>query len=177
VVRISTEMLNISDHRNKMRLSTITKRLLFLAQFSDRVLSPVALLGARLLVANDFYKSGMLKLNYILDGKSDILYALFEDYNVPFLSVKVAAWTGMMGEVGLSTLFALGLLGRFGAFGLIFMSGVIYHTDQNELAPFWAIICAIILVLKQVKNRQQKASLGFVWYERTLSVLLRLKQS
>lgn len=129
-----------------MWFSKFNERLRSLKQFSDRVLSPVAVLGARLLVANDFFKSGMLKLNYILDGKSDILYALFEEYNVPFLPVKVAAWTGMMGEVGFSILLALGLLGRFGAFGLIFMSGVIHHTDQNELAPFWAIICAIILV-------------------------------
>ena len=127
-----------------MRISKIMQLLHSARAFSDRVFAPLALLLARLLVANDFFKSGSIKLGYILDGKEDTLYFLFEDYHVPFLPVKVAAWMGMMGELGLSTLLALGLFGRFGALGLIFMSGVIYHTDHNELAPFWAMICAII---------------------------------
>lgn len=129
-----------------MCFSTIATRLQPLKSWSDRALFPLALLAARLLVANDFFKSGILKLDYILDGKSDTLYALFEDYHVPLLPVKLAAWMGMMGEVGLSSLLALGLFARFGALGLIVMSGVIYHADQNELAPFWAVICALVVV-------------------------------
>ncbi len=127
-----------------MCFSAIAARLQPLKKLSDRHLFPLALLGARLLVANDFWKSGNLKLDYILEGKADTLYFLFQDYNVPLLPVKVAAWMGMMGEVGLSALLGLGLFARFGALGLIVMSGVIYHTDSNELAPFWAVICAVI---------------------------------
>jgi len=129
-----------------MCFSYITERLQPLKEFSGRVLSPIVLLIARLLVANDFWKSGNIKLGYIVDGKADTLYFLFEDYHVPLLPVKVAAWMGMMGEVGFSAMLGLGLLGRFGALGLIFMSAVIYHADNNELAPFWAAICAIIVV-------------------------------
>ena len=114
--------------------------------FSDRVLLPILLLAARLLVARDFFVSGKLKLDYILRGDADSLYFLFQDYNVPLLPVKTAAWMGMMGELGFSTLLALGLFARCGALGLIFMSAVIYHADSNELAPFWAMICAIIAV-------------------------------
>ena len=117
-----------------------------LGEFCDRAVSPWVLLAARLLVAKDFFASGKLKLGYILDGQADTLYFLFEDYHVPLLPVKVAAWMGMMGELGLSTLLALGLFARFGALGLIVMSAVIYHADGNQIAPFWAMICAIIVV-------------------------------
>ena len=124
----------------------IARRLHPLKAFSDRVLSPVVMLAARLMVAKPFFVSGKLKLGYVLNGQQDTLYFLFEDYHVPLLPVKEAAWMGMMGELGLSTLLALGLFARFGALGLIVMSAVIYHADGNQVAPLWAMICAIIAV-------------------------------
>jgi putative oxidoreductase len=122
----------------------IARRLQPLKDFSDRVASPVVMLAARLMVAKPFFVSGKLKLGYILDGQEDTLYFLFEDYHVPLLPVKVAAWMGMMGELGLSTLLALGLFARFGALGLIVMSAVIYNADGNQVAPLWATICAVV---------------------------------
>lgn len=115
-----------------------------LAEASNRWLLPAALLLARLVVAKTFFTSGWLKLGYVLNHQLDTLYFLFEDYKVPFLPVKLAAWMGMGGELGLSTLLALGLFARFGALGLIVMSGIIYHTDGNAMAIYWASICAII---------------------------------
>jgi putative oxidoreductase len=113
-------------------------------QFSQRALLPLGLLAARLLVADDFFKSGLTKLNYVIAGQADTLYFLFEDYHVPLLPLKAAAWMGMGGELVLSTLLALGLLARFGALGLVVMCAVIWHADHNELAPFWAMICTLI---------------------------------
>jgi putative oxidoreductase len=122
-----------------MSFSWVAKRLESLAS--------VTLLAARLLVAKDFFVSGKSKLGYILDGQQDTLYFLFEDYHVPLLPVEVAAWMGMAGELGLSILLALGLFTRFGALGLIVMSVVIYSVDGNQLAPFWAMICAMIVAM------------------------------
>jgi len=129
-----------------MCFTDIAKRLQPVKQFAEHTFAPWIMLVARLLVAKDFFISGKLKLGYILNDQADTLYFLFEDYHVPFLPVKVAAWMGMCGELGLSTLLALGLFGRFGALGLIVMCGVIYNADGNQLALFWAMICAIVAV-------------------------------
>ena len=129
-----------------MRLmTTLNDTLTPLRNAAHRFLVPVALLAARLFVANDFFKSGWLKFSYVRNDDLDTLYFLFEDYHVPLLPVKVAAWMGMMGELGLSTLLALGLFARFGAAGLIVMSLIIYKTDMNMVAPFWALICLIVV--------------------------------
>lgn len=113
-------------------------------QFVENNSASITKLAIRLLVANVFFVSGWLKFGYLLNDQLDTLYFLFEDYNVPFLSVKVAAIMGMMGELGLSILLAAGLFSRIAALGLIFMSGVIYHVDQNVLAPYWALLLAVI---------------------------------
>lgn len=117
-----------------------------LGAWAQERLWPFALLIARIMVARDFLLSGRTKLDYVLNGEVDTLYALFQDYNVPFLPVKAAAWMGMCGELGLSALLLLGLFGRFAALGLIVMSAVIYHVDQNQLAPYWVLACAIIAI-------------------------------
>lgn len=114
--------------------------------FAQLKVFPLVLLVFRLLVAHSFFVSGWLKFGYVLNDQLDTLYFLFEDYKVPLLPVPVAAWMGMMGELGLSILLALGLMGRFAGLGLIVMSGVIYLTDQNQLAPYWAAMCAAIAV-------------------------------
>lgn len=110
-------------------------------------LGPLAFLALRLAVAWPFLKSGWLKFGYVRNDQLDTLYFLFEDYKVPLLPVKTAAWLGMGGELVLGTLFALGLFGRFAALGLLVMTGVIYSVDQNAHAPYWAAITLTIAVL------------------------------
>jgi len=129
-----------------MCIAKILDRLEPLQRFAESKLSPLVLLLVRLVVAHNFFTSGWLKLGYVLNGQVDTLYFLFEDYNVPLLPVKVAAWMGMSGELCLSTLLAFGLFGRFAALGLIVMSGVVYHTDGNPSAPYWALLCLIIAI-------------------------------
>src|SRR5262249_31793795 len=125
--------------------SLIRQSLDTLRRIAEEVLWPVVQLAARLAVAHVFFVSGWLKFGYVLNHQLDTLYYLFEDYNVPLLPVKVAAWLGMSGELGLSILLAFGLFGRFAALGLIFMSGVIYHTDQNPQSVYWVLLCAVIV--------------------------------
>lgn len=137
-----------------MCLRKIEQRLAPLKAFSERALTPVVLLAMRLYVAKAFFLSGKLKLGYVLDGHTDTLYSLFaETYKVPLLPTKLAAWMGMCGELGLSTLLALGLFARFGALGLIVMSGIVYYVEVYSLdaagttrADYWALICALIAV-------------------------------
>jgi putative oxidoreductase len=112
--------------------------------FSARHALPIVLLLARLKIGSIFLVSGWLKFGYVLHDQLDTLYFLFEDYKVPFLPTHVAAWMGMAGELGFGLMITLGLCGRLGALGLIFMSAIIFHTDGNPAAAYWALICAII---------------------------------
>lgn len=129
-----------------MCLSILQARLQPIKALSDRYAIPVILLAARVMVGRDFLKSGLTKVAYIANGEIDTLYYLFaEEYKVPFLPVKLAAWMGTIGETTLPLLLALGLFTRFGALGLIVLSGVIFATDGNPIAMYWAIVCAIIV--------------------------------
>lgn len=111
-----------------------------------------ALLAARLFVANIFFKSGMLKLDNVLNGRFYNVVEEFTDYYpVPFLDPKVAAVLGTGGEVILPVLLALGLLGRVGAAGLLVMTLVIQfavpaeYGVQHHQHYMWMILLAIPL--------------------------------
>jgi len=83
-------------------------------------LQPLALLAARLYVAQVFLLSGLTKLR-----DWDITLALFADeYRVPLLPPALAAWLGTGGELVLPVLLALGLFGRFAAAGLFVVNAV-----------------------------------------------------
>ncbi|MFG6455918.1 DoxX family protein [Roseateles sp. BYS96W] len=77
-------------------------------------LQSLALLAARLYVAQVFFLSGLTKLR---DWSSTL--ALFNDvYSVPLLPPTVAAYMGTAGELALPVLLVLGLAGRFAGAGL-----------------------------------------------------------
>ena len=83
-------------------------------------LQPLALLAARLYVAQVFFLSGLTKLR-----DWDITLALFADeYRVPLLPTELAAWLGTGGELVLPVLLALGLFGRIAALGLFVVNAV-----------------------------------------------------
>ncbi len=93
-------------------------------------LQPLALLAARLYVAQVFFLSGLTKLR---DWDTTLL--LFsEDYRVPLLSPGVAAVAGTAGELVLPVLLALGLGGRFAALGLSVVN-VVAVISLAEVAP------------------------------------------
>jgi len=84
-----------------------------LAAINEQVRS-VALLAARLYLADVFISSGLQKLR---DWDSTL--ALFEDYyHVPLLPPDLAAYVGAGGELLFPTLLVLGLGSRFAAAGL-----------------------------------------------------------
>lgn len=93
-------------------------------------LQPLALLAARLVVAQAFFASGLTKIR-----DWDTTLALFEDeYHVPLLPPDVAALLGTAGELVLPVLLALGLAGRFGALGLSVVN-VVAVLSLAEIAP------------------------------------------
>jgi putative oxidoreductase len=81
-------------------------------------LQSLALLAARLYLLHVFFRAGLTKLE---DWEST-LFLFTEEYHVPLLPPELAAWMGTAGELGLSALLALGLLGRPAALGLFFVN-------------------------------------------------------
>jgi putative oxidoreductase len=74
----------------------------------------LALLAARLYLAQVFFLSGLTKLR---DWSSTL--ALFNDvYQVPLLPPALAAYMGTAGELALPVFLVLGLAGRFAGAGL-----------------------------------------------------------
>ncbi|MEP7246235.1 MAG: DoxX family protein, partial [Gammaproteobacteria bacterium] len=93
-------------------LLTLTNLNAALGRLLDR-LQPLALLAARLYVADVFWKSGWIKFT-----NWDSTLDLFRDeYHVPVLPPDLAAVAGTFGELFFPALLVLGLFGRFGALG------------------------------------------------------------
>ena len=91
---------------------------------------PLALLAARLYVAQAFFLSGLTKLR-----DWDTTLALFTDeYKVPVLPPEIAAAAGTTGELILPILLALGLGGRFAAAGLSVVN-IVAVVSLAEIAP------------------------------------------
>ena len=110
-------------------------------------LQPLALLAARLTVAQAFFLSGLTKLR-----DWDTTLALFADeYHVPLLPPELAAVMGTAGELVLPVLLVAGLGGRFAAAGLSVVN-VVAVLSLAEIAPaalqqhvFWG--CLLLAVL------------------------------
>lgn len=111
-------------------------------------LQPLALLAARLYVAQAFFLAGLTKLR---DWETTLL--LFEnEYAVPLLPPHLAALAGTAGEVVLPVLLALGLAGRFAAAGLSVVN-VVAVLSLAEVAPaalqqhqFWGSLLVAVLL-------------------------------
>jgi putative oxidoreductase len=110
----------------------------------------LALLAARLYLANVFFASGQTKLR---DWSATL--ALFSDYyQVPLLPPTLAAYMGTAGELALPVLLVLGFAGRFAGIGLFvvnLMAAV--SLPAEDLSPaglaqhtLWGVL-ALMLVL------------------------------
>jgi putative oxidoreductase len=109
-------------------------------------LQSLALLGARLFVAQVFWLSGLTKIR-----DWDTTLALFEnEYHVPLLPPAIAPYLGTAGELGLPVLLVLGLGGRFAALGLMVVN-VMAALSLEDIAPaalmgheLWGVLLAVI---------------------------------
>jgi putative oxidoreductase len=92
-------------------------------------LQPLALLAARIYIADVFIRSGWLKLT-----SWDSTLDLFRDeYHVPLLPPDIAAVAGTFGELFFPTLLLLGLFGRFAALGTFVVNALAVISYSNVL--------------------------------------------
>ena len=110
----------------------------------------LALLGARLYLAQVFFLSGLTKLR---DWSSTL--ALFNDvYQVPLLPPTLAAYMGTAGELTLPVLLVLGLAGRFAGAGLFvvnLMAALSLAADDFSPAAqaqhtLWGVLALAVLL-------------------------------
>jgi putative oxidoreductase len=111
-------------------------------------LQSLALLAARLYVAQVFFLSGLTKLR---DWSSTL--ALFNDiYQVPLLPPVLAAYLGTAGELVLPVLLALGLATRFAGAGLFVVNLMaVMSLMADDLTPaaqaqhtLWGVLAVAI---------------------------------
>ncbi len=81
-------------------------------------LRSLLLLATRFYVGWQFWKSGWLKVS----AWSSTLDLFRTEYHVPLLPPEVAAVTGAAGEICFPALLFLGLFGRLGALGALFVN-------------------------------------------------------
>ena len=93
-------------------LLTLTNLHAALGRLLDRF-QPLALLAARLYIADVFWKSGWIKFTN-WDSTLDLFR---NEYHVPVLPPDLAAVAGTFGELFFPALLVLGLFGRLGALG------------------------------------------------------------
>lgn len=121
-------------------------------------------LGIRVLVARDFFLSGLTKIR-----DWDTTLALFQDeYHVPVLPPELAAIGGTFGELFFPVLLVLGLGTRFAAVGLSLvnvMAVVSYWHVLKDLEPALAMhVTWAILLLVPLFHGPGKISLdAWIW--------------
>ncbi len=123
------------------------KKLLCLATKPSLTIAPyllqsIALLAARLWIANVFLKAGLLKLK---DWEGTL--ALFDfEYSLPIIPYELAAYLGTAGELILPSLLIIGLFTPVAALGLFVMSLVIETLVYPNTTEhyYWMLLTAII---------------------------------
>ncbi|MFN3304520.1 MAG: DoxX family protein [Roseateles sp.] len=110
----------------------------------------LALLAARLYVAQVFFLSGLSKLR---DWSSTL--ALFNDiYQVPLLPPTLAAYLGTAGELVLPVLLVLGLAGRFAGAGLFVVNLMaVLSLSADDFSPaaqaqhlLWGVLALLVVL-------------------------------
>ena len=111
-------------------------------------LTPLVELGARLWLANVFWKSGMTKIT-----TWDSTLSLFNYvYTVPLLPPELAAVLSTAVELGGAALLAIGLAGRFGTAALFILNivAVVSYPDLSAVGLkdhfYWGLLLLIFLV-------------------------------
>ncbi len=134
-------------------IRTIDRAIDPLRSLADWLGKPLLYLGIRLFMAQIFFSSGWLKFkNFLNHDWGSTVYLFKEVHPIPGVPPAIGAVMGTTGELGLSTLLALGLFGRFAAAGLIVMTCVIQflvpasYGIANPEHYYWMLLLAVILV-------------------------------
>lgn len=129
--------------------------------------APLVQLGARLWLANVFWKSGLTKI-----ASWDSTLNLFNYvYQVPVISPELAAQLSTAVELGGAVLLAFGLAGRFAATALFILNivAVISYPDLSAVGLkdhfYWGLLLLVFLV-----QGPGKLSVDYVIRKRLMTV-------
>lgn len=132
------------------------------------------LLGTRLYVGWQFWKSGWLKVS----SWSSTLDLFTTEYHVPLLPPPVAAVTGAFGEIFFPALLFLGLFSRVGALGGFFVNAMavisyrqVLLAEGSEAALAQHILWGFMLLLLAVAGPGRIAI--DTWLEQRLAARCR----
>lgn len=121
-------------------------------QLCSTVVAPVANLWARIYIGLIFWRSGVAKFDDMEYTIESFDPAEDGDYLISFLPEsippEIPAYLATAGELVLPVLLFVGLLTRFGAFGLLIMTAVIqfFVPGFEDLQHyFWMIILAMLI--------------------------------
>ncbi|MGE0256328.1 MAG: DoxX family protein [Alphaproteobacteria bacterium] len=116
-------------------------------------IAALPLLAMRLWLADIFFSAGRVRI----ESWDSQAFLFTQIHPVPYLPASIAAPMTTVAEIGLPVLLAFGLLGRFGALGLLVMAAtiqfVVGQTPQgmeNGIANpvhYWWMAIALILTL------------------------------
>lgn len=109
-----------------------------LRKLSTYTAAPLFDLAIRLYTAWFFFKSGLIKFGAFANGDFNSVIGKFTDFYPVELfghawDPTISAYGAMAGELILPVLLALGLFGRFAAFGLMIMVAVITFGTDNAV--------------------------------------------
>ncbi|MDE1901270.1 MAG: DoxX family protein [Alphaproteobacteria bacterium] len=105
-------------------------------------LGSLLLLLERFWMSKIFFQSGLLKVS----DWGNTLFLFANEYSVPLLSPKLAAYAATAVELSCPILLIIGLGSRLAAIPMIVMTGVIEFTyTDNPQHFFWAMVLATIL--------------------------------
>ncbi len=123
-----------------------------IAALVTKWLFPVGLLAGRIYIGWTFFKTGLSRLETVLDGKWANEVFLFEhEHPIPGIPPEIAAPATMVAELVLPVLVVLGVFGRLGAAGLLLMACVIQFVigaaNDNYNLPIhyvWIVVLAVL---------------------------------
>ncbi len=110
--------------------------------------APILALVMRAIIFRDFFTSGWLKFNYVINGQWDtVIYLFTEEYQIPFISPQLAAFLSIFNELTFPILILIGLSTRLSAFVILCMSILIEITYGHAITHYIWFICASYLII------------------------------
>lgn len=150
---------------SSQKTRTTWQKLVFIAGWiincAEFVVQPITLLIVRVLIALEFWRSGMTKFNSDDNGATLFEYEYIPNWEnnatqniwgvevtFPVPSVELGSYMAMYGELILAAMLILGLGGRFAAAGLFVMALIIetFVYPGTLQHAYWMMIFALFVV-------------------------------
>ena len=130
------------DFMNRLRDSFVYKIYSAFTRFANKYLFSATVFFMRCWIARIFWYSGLTKI----DSWETTLMLFEYEYAVPVIPEELAAILATAAELSMPVLLLIGLMSRFAAIPLLFMTAVIQFTYLDLIDHlYWALLlCTII---------------------------------